>query len=350
MMFRSARLKLAGWYVLIIMIISMSFSIFIYGIAAGEIHRAFQYAERRFIERDLGFNMRPIPPHIRRQFQATPDKLFFLQDELVDANDAVKVRLGLINIFILVASSLAGYFFAGKTLKPIEETMAAQKRFVSDASHELRTPLTALKTSLEVNLRDKELSKQAKGVLKENLETVGSLELLANRLLRMRPLEDGKEELHIEEVSFKEACEHALKQIEVLIKKKGINLNVSIVDDLKLEADKASLSELLLIFLDNSLKYTPKGGEISVNAISTTKNPLITIKDNGAGIKKKPLPQIFDRFFRADSARAKKESVGFGLGLSLAKSIVDSHHGSIDVDSEVGKGTTFTIKLPLKHS
>jgi len=233
------------------------------------------------------------------------------------------------NMWILVLSSGAGYFLAGMTLKPIEEAMEEQKRFISDASHELRTPLTAIKTETEVTLRDKKLDlKSAKKQLISNLEEVEKLKKLTDYLLRInKNIADNKEEFDLKEV---------IQKITLRMK-----IRIELKGQAKIVANKMAIEELLTILLDNSVKYGGKNGKISV----TIKPHLIEVRDDGIGIRKSDIPHIFDRFYRADTSRTKNKIEGYGLGLAIAKNIVDSHKGKIEVESEVGKGSVFRVMI-----
>ncbi len=352
-MFRSARLKLTGWYLLIIMLICLVFSLAIYRGTTAELERGIRRAELRLRAEELGIRLpQQIPYHLeelRPELRNIFPRPFFLED-LQAAKQRVIFYLLLINGVILVVSAAAGYFLAGKTLEPIEEALEEQKRFVADASHELRTPLTALKTSIEVNLRDESLPGQTKQILKDNLEDVHSLESLTNSLLHLAQHQKGEHNIEIEPVKANEIIQGAFKQMHPLAKKKGIEAKLNIEPtDVVVEVDKACLKKLVTIFLDNAIKNTPKGGQISISASSFKKYLALSIEDTGIGIDERHLPYIFDRFYQVDSSRSKSVATGFGLGLSLAKRIIEAHHGSIDVTSVVGKGTIFTIRLPLKH-
>lgn len=352
-MFKSARLKLTGWYLIIIMLISLFFSAVIYLGAVQELERGFHRAELRFKAEELGI---PLPQPFSERPEDLPPRLreialrFFSVEEL----KATKRRLGLnllvVNGMILGISALASYFLAGRTLQPIEKVMEEQKRFVADASHELGTPLTAIKTSIEVALRDKKMSiKEAKKVLKENLEEVDSLHSLSKNLLSLAQPQKGTNNFVFEQIDIAEVIKSAYKKIAPLAKKKDINIKLKTASHI-LEADRRSLKEMVTIFLDNTVKYTPQGGKVTVTTKSDSKNVLIKIKDTGIGIAKGDLPHIFDRFYRVDQSRSKAKVAGFGLGLSLAKRIIEVHKGKVEVSSVVGKGTTFSIKLPLRHS
>lgn len=352
-MFKSARLKLTLWYLLIIMMISVSFSIAMFFSVSREMERGFRRAEMRYRAGELGLSLpQPLPERLEELHPQLEElrPRFFSTEDIREARQKVALRLLMINGMILIVSSVAGYFLAGKTLQPIEEAMEEQKRFVADASHELRTPLTALKTSIEVALRDRKITtKQAKKMLKENLEEVDGLQSMTDNLLSLAKYQRVDKNFVLEKISLGKIVERAAKTVRPLAKKKGVALKLK-VEDLTFMADRPSLEKMLTIFLDNAVKYTPKGGKVTVSAEKDKKYVLIKVKDTGIGIPKKDLPHIFDRFYQVDKSRAKIDVPGYGLGLALAKRIIEIHKGSVNVSSAVGKGTTFTIKLPLKHS
>jgi signal transduction histidine kinase len=266
---------------------------------------------------------------------------------LQEAKERILLMLILINIGILGLSGIAGYLLAGLTLKPIKNMVDEQNRFITDASHELRTPLTSLRSEIEVNLRDKKLSlPEAKKLLESNLEEVNNLQYLSDNLIKLAQTHKPNG-IKFEKVSLPEISEYAVKKVKKLADKKEVEINTDI-SNLILNGDRQALKELLVIFLDNAIKYSPEKSEVRLSTKKSGGNAIIEIKDHGIGIDEKDIPLLFERFYRADKARSKKDTDGFGLGLSIAKQIVDKHKGTIDVKSKVGSGTIFQIKLPLK--
>lgn len=221
-----------------------------------------------------------------------------------------------------------------------------QHRFVTDASHELRTPLTSLRSEIEVYLRGKEHNlKEADILLKSNLEEVNNLQILSDNLIQLAQYKKTNTLDNFSHVSLSEIILSAQKKVVSLAKKKQIALKTEIKDVI-INGDKQNLVELFVILLDNAIKYSPKKTTIAVSSQSTDHHVVIAVSDEGMGIAKEDLPYIFDRFYRADASRTKQSVLGYGLGLSIAKKIVNSHNGSIQVKSNSGKGTTFTVQLP----
>jgi signal transduction histidine kinase len=235
---------------------------------------------------------------------------------------------------------------AKQTMCPIENALEAQNCFTADASHELRTPLTAMKTEVEVALRDKSMTlTDAKSLLSSNLEEIAKLESLSNALLKVARSQD-KARNDFEELSLPEIITGAYEKIETLAKQKSITFS-SKLDNPKIRGDSASLTELFVILFDNAVKYSPEKSKVAIALAKDKKHAIIQIKDHGIGIKASDIPHIFDRFYRADTSRSKEKINGYGLGLSIAKNIVELHRGKISVSSVAGHGSTFTIELPL---
>lgn len=327
-MFKKARIKLTAWYLLIIMLISIIFSMVIYTVINQEYSRIERFQKLR-------------QERILRRMDL--DDL-----HIAEARIRLQAILILVNVGVLVVSGFAGYFLAGRTLKPIKEMIDEQNRFITDASHELRTPITSLKTEIEVNLRDKGLSKETKKILESNLEEVNNLQVLSDNLIRLAGYQKGNGSV-FEKISLKEITGDAIKKVANLAKQKHITIKNN-VTDLEVEGDKQSLSEAFIIFLENAVKYSHQHTSITLTSKVIDHSVVVDIKDEGVGIAEEDMLHLFERFYRADKSRTKIEVQGYGLGLAIAKQIIDKHDGQIKVKSKQGKGTTFSIQLPIKHS
>src|ERR1035437_9849439 len=342
-MFHNARLKLTAWYLLIIMLISISFSSFIYFGATNEYDRIVRIEQYRSIH--------PMQPGTFFQRPPSSDDLTSLSskqdNELIEwAKLRVLEALFGINVIILLLSALAGYFLAGRTLRPIKDMLDEQNRFITDASHELNTPLTALKTSLEVNLRNKKLTlEEAKEVLNSNLEDVNNLQSLSEDLMGVIMYQKQNGNFKLAKVDLQGIFKTSAEQLKSLAQKKRITLKTNVSKTFILGNEK-SLSELFIILLDNAIKYSKEKSVISINVGKEDSVVNVFVKDNGIGIKTEDLPHIFDRFYRADRSRTKQKIDGYGLGLSIAKRIATLHNGGIRVESEINKGSTFIITFP----
>lgn len=319
------------------MLISVSFSLAIYHVLTDELNRV-ERVQRLRQERRI-FILAPGSPR-------TPS----IDPEVMEeSKNRLKSILVLVNLGILGASSLAGYFLAGRTLRPISQMLDEQNRFITDASHELRTPLTSLKSEIEVNLRDKDLTlKTTKNLLQSNLEEVNNLQYLSDNLIKLTQYQK-ENAVSFEAVNLKEVSGIAQRKVANLAKRKNIIIKNE-VNDGEISGGWQSLIELFVVFLDNAIKYSPKGKTVTLTSRKIDRSIEVEIRDQGMGIEEKDIPHLFDRFFRADKSRTKAEAGGYGLGLSIAKQIVDKHQGSIRVESKLDKGSVFTLRFPLRYS
>ena len=246
----------------------------------------------------------------------------------------------------LLVIVLAGYLLARRAMVPIEAAWDKQQQFVADASHELRSPITGIHSNAELMLRhpDRTVEQESyriSNIIKESLR----MTKLITSLLTLARSDANKAELHMGPVNFSEVAEVAIEHFKAVGELSGTKLSFTIQPNLEIAADQERLHQLVVILLDNAFKYTPEGGQVVATAVKTDKNIIFSVQDNGCGIAPENLPRVFDRFFRGDKARSRDKG-GTGLGLAIAKWIVDKHKGKITVESEPGKGTTFTVSLP----
>jgi len=354
-MFQKARIKLTVWYLLIIMVISGLFSLAIYTAVNRDLSRIERFQKTRQQERE---GLAPALEQFRRDRERLglpPPSIpggFNTPDPEIIKETRIRLisTLALVNLGILGLAGLAGYFLAGRTLRPIKEMMDEQNRFITDASHELKTPITSLRSEIEVAQRSKDLTlKDAKKLLASNLEEVKNLQTLSDNLIEITQHQKANNNFVFEKSLLKSIANEACKKITKSATQKGIKIK-NRVKDILLEVEKNTFCELFVVLLDNAIKYNPKGTEVTLSSEKTDGQVIIKVSDNGIGIKKEEVPHLFDRFYRGDKSRAKSEVAGYGLGLSIAKGIVENHNGTIRVESEEGKGTTFTIQIPIKHS
>lgn len=333
-MFHTARVKLTAWYLIIIMAVSMSFSAVIYRSISAELDRFSRLQQFRIERRIRDQVLDDIPP------VALDDP-----DLVSNVRQRVIATLFVINGSIFALSAVLGYVLAGRTLKPIQDMVDEQNRFISDASHELRTPLTAMKSTMEVHLRDKHLTMaEAKRVLKENIDDVNTLQALSDSLLTLAQYQKPNGREKKESLSLPTIIEEAVKHVAPMAQAKNIRISYSPLP-MNMRGVKHSLTDLMTILLDNAVKYSSTGQHIAITTTHEDKHVVITVTDHGIGISKKDLPHIFDRFYRADTARTESGHNGYGLGLAIAKKIVEIHDGTITAESTQGKGTTFTVSL-----
>jgi signal transduction histidine kinase len=253
----------------------------------------------------------------------------------------------LIDVFVLLISSFLSYLLAGETLKPIEKMIKIQSSFISDASHELRTPITAIQSSLEVALRDKKMKKEeAIRVLEENLEDIEGLKILSEQLLNLASYQENIESLNKVKVDLQLLADSVFTELDKIAKKKKIKLSKE-VEDLELDLDRDKVKQLLTILLDNAIKYSKAKSEVKLKMSLEKDRLLIEVSDQGMGISDDDLEHIFDRFYKSNQARTKDQSGSFGLGLAIAKKIADLYKTEIKVESELSKGSTFSVKIPV---
>ncbi len=252
------------------------------------------------------------------------------------------IALLLVMIAALTAALLISLNIANRSIKPIEESYNKQKQFVADASHELKTPLTTINTNVDVLLsRDDTDAEERKwlGYVKDETERMTKL---TNDLLYLARLDHSENSVIMSRVSFSEAVESVILTMEAVAFEKDINLAYSVEPGVYVMSSAEQLKQLVIILLDNAIKYTPRGGSID---IKLSAQAVLTVKNTGEGISAEDCEQIFERFYRSDKSRARG-SGGYGLGLAIAKSIAESAKGTITASSKLGEYTKFTVKLP----
>ncbi len=332
----SVRLMLT--YLSIIMLMSIGFSIVFYNTSSHQLGRQVPTGAY-FNDRIIGVGGSSAPDSLR----GTIDEFF--RHRIDEGRRELLNRLVFINLAALVIGGGLSYYLARRTLQPIEEAMDAQTRFVSDASHELRTPLTALQSTNEVALRKPKLTlDQAKEVMSQNVAETVKLKTLTDGLLGL--LKQENQPFTPGPVALQEIASEAMNAIVLAAQAKDITVHDE-TPNLTLLGDKFRLVQVLTILLDNAVKYSSKKGNIYLTGETKGKYVLVKVRDEGEGIKASDIPHIFDRFYRADRSRSRDDNGGYGLGLSIARQITLQHHGEISVDSELEKGSTFIVKLPL---
>jgi signal transduction histidine kinase len=231
-----------------------------------------------------------------------------------------------------------------QTLSRLENLFNTQRRFLTDVGHELRTPLTVIKGNVDLmrrmNCADLESMDSIENETDRLTRLVGDLLLLAQA-------ESGKIPLANDVVEMDSLVLEALNQMRVLAKDR-LSLKLGDFDQVLVCGDKDRLKQVLVNLIGNAIKYTPNGGEVIVGLGKDEDRARITVSDNGPGIPAEDLPHIFERFYRGEKSRTRsRDGKGFGLGLSIAYWIIRNHGGQLEVSSAEGKGTTFSIRLPL---
>lgn len=244
----------------------------------------------------------------------------------------------------------AGLFLAGRALIPIRRSWDKQQRFVADASHELRTPTAIIQAQTELLLRHpgdsiEQMSPDIAVILKESKR----MSKLLEDLLTLARSDSNQLQIQPSLFQLNALIRELTRQFSLLADTKEIDIEVELQEPLSLWGDESRIRQLLIILLDNALKYTPESGVIKVTGRYQSNQVYVCVSDNGYGIAENELPYIFDRFYRGDKVRSHTEG-GTGLGLSIAKWIVEVHDGDIHIHSRVGDGTRIELFFPRKKS
>ena len=231
-------------------------------------------------------------------------------------------------------------------LDRLQGGISKQQKFVSDASHELRTPATVIAGYTELLEKYGATDKE---ILDESIEAIRSearnMQSLLENLLFLARADQRRQKLHKEIFELSEIVGDVMQKMKTVVKTHEVNLLQN--DSGKVFGDKTTIRQMMRIFLDNAVKYTPKGGKITVESIREGNEIFLNIADSGVGISPENQPKVCERFFRIDTETLVDEANGSGLGLSIAKWIADNHDIKIDLKSELGKGTTFILKIPV---
>jgi len=325
-MFKSATLKLTIWYGAILISISILFSVVIYSIASSEVRTRIDILQRS----------------APAQFRIDPDIFETIRNTQIHAaEDSLIGGLIMTNLIIWIAGGFGSYYLARRTLRPIEEAHEAQSRFTSDASHELRTPLASMKIELEVALRDPSPKKEEmRELLESNLEEVNKLTKLSHTLLQLSRLDHDK--ITREQVDINAVTSDVVERFN----KVHPRIVIHNARRLPILANESNVEELATILIDNALKYSPPKTTVHVTLVKQKQMSGFKVVNEGEGIAPEVLPHIFNRFYRADTSRTASAKKGYGLGLSLAKKIVELHGGELTVSSAPQQETTFQVLLP----
>jgi two-component system OmpR family sensor kinase len=231
-------------------------------------------------------------------------------------------------------------------IQRLHDSFAQVRQFSADASHELRTPLTVMRGEIELALRGKLRPQQYRTVLESSLEEILRMTSITDNLLLLAKAEQGTLDVHFSEVNLQSLVDELYEDSEVLAEQKHIAVSLQENAPITIVGDRDRLRQLFLNLVDNAIKYTPEGGAVTLATRRQDGTALFQIHDTGIGIPPGDVEKIFNRFYRVDKARSREQG-GTGLGLSIAKWIAELHRGTITVTSEVNKGSTFTVTLPL---
>jgi len=230
----------------------------------------------------------------------------------------------------------------------LEASFAALRRFTADASHELKTPLTVLRADIERAMQTQHISYEQLPSLEEALAETTRMANLVDSLLTLARADEGRYDIHREPVALEPMMREIFETALILGEEAGVKVELAQVDPITIHGDPVRLRQLFLNLATNALKYTPRDGTVTLALEQRGEHAAFSVHDTGHGIAAADLPFIFDRFWRADQARSRSSGrTGFGLGLAISQWIAHAHGGSISVASRLGRGSTFTVTLPL---
>jgi signal transduction histidine kinase len=251
---------------------------------------------------------------------------------------------GVVGVILAILGSL---FLANRALVPIRQAFQRQRQFTADASHELRTPLSLIRANAEMLARHGDSLPEGDGdLVGEIIRETDHLSRLVADLLTLARADTENLKLTVKPVDFRSLVSEVHDDLHRVAETQGIITSLDLDGPVTVQGDETRLRQLLLILLDNALKYTDEGGRVDVVVGQAEKHARLVVADTGAGIPAHDLPHIFDRFYRVDESR-NHENGGTGLGLAIARWIVQAHHGTIKVESEQGKGARFQVELPI---
>ena len=334
-MFKSAVYKLTFFYVVLAISLSLFFSVALFYFAHTELKEGLsrQYNELTLKESDSSL----------RSYRV-------VNEGLNQASNHLLLDFIYLNVSVLVLSALIGYFLAKRTLRPIQASLLNQTRFAEEASHELKTPLTAIKASSEAELmtNKKNISGYRK-LVQANIKDIDKLQELINYLLEIAKEGNIKPE-NMEKLEIETLINDVLETLQSKADQKQIKIFKDI-SKTKFRGDKTAIRQLLIIILDNAIKYSKEEKTIEIYSKPQNNNLLIRIKDYGIGISSNELKHVFERFYQAPKQGSSNKSFeGFGLGLFIAREIVKKHSGKITINSKDGDNsyTVIEVLLPLK--
>jgi len=230
-------------------------------------------------------------------------------------------------------------------LARLDQSFESMRRFVADASHELRTPIAIIRGEADVALSHERPPEEYRVSLAIVLEEARRLSRLVDDLLNLARADAGHVKLRVEEFYFNDLVAECCRSVQPLAAARSVELECRAGGDVPFRGDQDLLRRLVVNLLDNAIRYTPAGGKVSAALEADGPQVRIAISDTGCGIAAESAPHVFDRFYRADRGRSREDG-GFGLGLAIVKWIAESHRGAIDLATQPGAGTTFTITLP----
>lgn len=314
-MFKKARLKLTAFYMFLVVIILTAFSLLLFRYASQHLHD----------------NME----------EDSSQQAIVIERTITELGNIIVIVDGVIIAF----AGLLSYWLAGRTLKPISIALTAQEQFSAHASHELRTPLAVVKTDLEVFLKNQNPTiETARDVATRSLEEINRMSGMVENLLILARSKKADIPIEFEEVSITKTINTVIKKLKSFAEVKQIKLIINKEAEVLVFGNERMLEQLFFNLIQNAISYT-ETGSITIH-ISFSKAAIIQIIDTGIGISPTELERVFQPFYKVNVSRSAL-SHGTGLGLTIVKEIIDKHKGSIHIESNLTKGTTITVVLPL---
>lgn len=321
-MFSVARLRLTAWYLLILTVIVGLLSVGLYRL----VHQVQQA--------DL---------HTQQ-----PHRTHFLADLFAHETATLAYQIIAVDVALVVLAAFGAYLLAGRTLRPIELMVERQRRFAAAASHELRTPLTALRGNVEVTLLQPRTSQEYEAALQKTLAATERMsELVRDLTLLARPTADAAL-IRQKRLDLTQVARAARDEVHSLAIRSGHTLHMELAGPLPVQGDQLKLEQVIVNLLDNAVSYTPRGGTITLRSRRERHRAVLTVQDTGPGIAPEYLQHLFEPFYQVGASGSASGHAG--LGLALADWTVRAHHGKLEVRSELGVGTVFTLTLPLFES
>jgi two-component system sensor histidine kinase CiaH len=284
--------------------------------------------------------------YYKTRLKKETDTLIIFQDMHRDqgVQRSLVISLSIAGIIYLLLALAGSLYMAERVIAPIKEAWQQQRDFLADASHELRTPLAVIQTNLEViQGAPEETVAEQKEWLNTIQEELEQMKGLVGSLLFLARTDSHQYVMDRKPVCLDQLVLRVNEAFKPVAAAGNITLGADVQPEIKYNGDESHLRQLLQILLENAIRHTPAGGKILIGLRNTEKRILLSVADTGEGIAPEHLEKIFDRFYQADTSRSKGKS---GLGLSIAKSIVENHGGAIQATSRPGVGSTFTVELP----
>ncbi len=233
-------------------------------------------------------------------------------------------------------------------IERLETSFGALRRFTADASHELKTPLTVMRADVERAMSPLSTGTEQAVALEEALQQLTRMADLVDSLLTLARADEGRFDLHRELVELAPIAREVVETARLLGEEPGLVIDAPVIEDIDVLGDVTRLRQLFLNLVTNAIKYTPRGGRVEITLVQFGEQASLSVRDTGIGIAAADLPYVFERFWRADRVRSRaSERGGFGLGLAICQWIAQAHGGKLSVQSRLGRGSTFTVTLPV---